>query len=301
MKKTIKYLVKNNKKLLNIYKQIVYIRGMIVYKICPVRWIKFRYKQIYKIALDLENPKTLSEKLIYLNLYGDKELKVKCTDKYEVKEYLKELGYGNLVVETIKLYNNINEINFNELPNQFALKATHGCGYNIICSNKEELNWKECLKKLRRWTGENFSYYNIETHYKEIKPRIICEKYIGGLDQGLPIDYKVYCLNGKPTLTQCCLDRESELKLCYYDIEWKRLEYSSREIDKYAHANKPKNYDQMLRISSKISQQFEYVRIDFYEVDYKLFIGELTFTPAACMLTYLTREAELTLGKLLLI
>lgn len=284
---------------MSLKKQINYYRKELLYKICPITTSKIRYYKSRKRHLNLKNPQLLSEKLMYINLYMDDSFATDLTDKYKVRDYIKKEGYKDLLVELLGVYNSVEEINFDELPNEFVLKCTHGCGYNIVCKNKENFNIVEAKKKLNRWMHDNYAYFNIEKHYESIKPRIICEKYIGELDSGLPIDYKLFCINGKVVLTQCCTDRLSGLKLAYYDLDWIQLDYSCRDIDKGLNIERPINYEEMKKVATKLSKPFDFIRVDFYEIKGKLYIGELTFTPAACNLSYLNLEAEEKLGNIL--
>lgn len=295
MIKNIKTIIKSN----YVIKKMLYYRQIIRYKFYPEKAIKKVYRQTRGKEINLVSPKTLSEKLTYINLYSQHELATQLSDKYAMRDYIKNHGYENLLVELIDVYNDVDEIKFDLLPERFVLKCTHGCGYNIICKNKNELNIKKVKKQLNRWLNENFAYCCIEKHYENIKPKIICEKYIEAFDSGSIIDYKMFCINGKVQITQCCSDRENELKLSYYDINWKKLDYSNRKIDKGVTIKKPNNYNQMLEVATKLSSKFKFVRVDFYETKEGILLGELTFTPAACNLTYLSEKAEIELGNLL--
>ena len=295
MIKNIKAFIKSN----YIVKKMLYYRQVIRYKFYAEKAIKKVYKQTRGKEINLVSPKILSEKLTYINLYSQHKLATKLSDKYEMRDYIKKQGYEDLLVELIDVYDSVDKINFDLLPKKFALKCTHGCGYNIICKNKDELNIKKVKKQLSRWLNENFAYFCIEKHYEHIKPRIICEKYIEAFDSSSIIDYKMFCINGKVQITQCCSDRENELKLSYYDINWSKLDYSNREIDKNIIIKKPNNYDKMLEVATNLSSKFKFVRVDFYETKNRILLGELTFTPAACNLTYLSEKAEIELGNLL--
>lgn len=296
----IKEKIKSNEALFQLAKNYIYYRQMIRYKFYPESAVKRAFKKFRGVNLDLKNPKTLSEKLMYINLYNQHELATQLADKYSMREYIKEKGYKNLLVDLLGVYNNANEIDFDKLPKQFVLKCTHGCGYNIICKDKSNLDIKKTRQQLTKWMKENFAYYNIEKHYEKIKPRIICEKYINDLSNEALVDYKLYCMNGKYILTQCCTDRENKVKLAYYDKEWNKLDYSNREIDKNIDVLKPKNHNKMIEIATELSKPFDYVRVDFYETKDGLMLGELTFTPAACSLD-ISKEANEKLGKLLTI
>ncbi len=249
---------------------------------------------------NLKNPKTFNEKTTKLKLtYKDNMLVSQCADKYGVREYIKSKGLENILNELYLVCDTPEEIDFSKLPDKFALKCTHGCGYNIICDDKNKLNIEKAKKKLKKWLKEKCGLASTELQYLNIKPRIICEKYLCTEKGKLPLDYKIYCFKGKPECILVCSEREKKLKLSYYDLNWKRLEYETECWSAQKDIDKPKNLEKMLDYASKLSEDFEFVRVDFYNDEGKIIFGELTFTPAACCAPYYTEKANIELGKLM--
>ena len=193
-------------------------------------------KLIYKIhtgkKINLKNPQLFNEKIMYLKLhdYRNNALVTNCSDKIKVREYIKENGYGDTLTEVYGIYNDATEIDFDKLPNKFALKCNHGCGYNVICVDKKKLNKEETIQKLNHWKHTKFGYETCEIHYFPIKPLIYAEKYIATNDGVMPNDYKIYCFNGKARVILVCSEREKSLKLSFYDLKWKRLNYETKRF-----------------------------------------------------------------------
>lgn len=248
----------------------------------------------------LKNPKNFNEKMTNLKLtYKDNQLISQCADKYEVREYVKSKGLENTLNELYFVYDNPNEIDFEKLPEKFVLKCTHGCGYNIICNDKSKIDIEKTKKKLGKWQKEKFGLATTELHYTNIKPRIICEKYLCDESGKLPIDYKIYCFYGVPKCILVCSDRETETKGSYYDLSWNRLNYETESFSYRKNIEKPKNLDKMIEYATKLSQGFDFVRVDFYNDDGKIIFGELTFTPYCCCNPTINKQGNIELGKLL--
>ena len=263
---------------------------------------KYLFKRSQKKKLNLDNPTTFNEKLMWLKLnnYNSNELVWKCSDKYMVREYAisKGVSIDNLP-KLINVYNEVDEIDFNKLPNKFALKCTHGCGFNIICDNKDNLNKSDAIKKLKKWQETKFGFETAETHYTHIKPKIICEEYIDSDNGKLPYDYKFYCFNGKAKCVLVCSNREKNLCLNYYNIKWNELDYGNKKLRSLEKIDCPKHLKKMINIAEIVSKDFPFVRVDFYEYHGKAILGELTFTPAACIASYYSEKGQKELGRML--
>lgn len=249
---------------------------------------------------NLKNPQNFNEKMTNLKLsYKSNELISKCSDKYEVREYVKSKGLENILNELYFVCDNVDEIDFEKLPNKFALKCTHGCAYNVICENKETLNTEETKKKLRSYLKEKYGLATQELHYLNINPRIICEKFLQGENGKLPIDYKIYCINGNAEGILVCSERKEKLKINFYDINWNELMYIK---DKYRNKNKiekPENLEQMIKYAEILSRDFKFVRVDLYNDNGKIIFGELTFTPACCCAPYYSSIGNKMLGEMI--
>ncbi len=199
----------------------------------------------------------------------------------------------------IAVYEKVEDIRWNELPNKFAIKCTHGCGYNILTKNKNQLDREDVCCKLNIWLKQKFGKRCLELHYDKIKPRIIVEEYIENSVGLLPIDYKIYCFNGKPHLVLVCSEREKELKLDFFDLDWKKLNIGHESNQSNSELARPNCLNEMIQHAKKLATPFPFVRVDFYDNDGKPILGEMTFTPAANMANYYNEYGLNYLGGLL--
>lgn len=262
-------------------KNIILTPFNILYKISPKLELSllFRLKQGYK--LNLKNPKTFNEKIQWIKLYDKNPLMPKCVDKYTVREYIEKIGCGNLLNELLWEGFDASDIPFKDLPEKFVIKVTHGSTFNIICTNKDNLNIEEAKSKLNKWLKEKFLPCYGEWFYGVEKPRIIVEKYIE-CDEELK-DYKIFCFNGEPKIIGVYSNRFNG-GLCQemYDVKWNLLEGHTNHYglpEKLT--EKPKNLEEMLKDAAKISKGFNHVRVDFFNPNNNLIFGEMTFTSSA--------------------
>lgn len=281
IKEKLRKIKKNNIWALWIWNEYRRIKGnREFYKISDEEFTKQLYYNSFGKYPNLENPKTYNEKLQWLKLNYRNELMVICSDKYEVRKYLEKKGYGYLLNDLIDVYHSVNDINVSSLPDSFVLKGSHGSGWNLIVKDKQNVNWIAWKLVMKSWMKQNLYYYGREWNYKNIKPTIICEKYLED-SNGELIDYKFYCFNGQPKLIQVDMDRFTNHSANYYDENWNYLniqwddEKSNRELEK------PINFELMIEVAKNLSIEFPHVRVDFYEVDGKLYFGELTFFSAS--------------------
>ena len=162
----------------------------------PKLTLKAEFRRHVGYSLNLNNPSTFNEKLQWLKLnWHDKNATI-CADKYEVRGFIKEKGLSHILNDLYGVYDNVDDIQIDELPEQFVMKVTHGCGQNLICTDKSKLNWEEEKKNFKKWMNISHYYKSLEWVYKDIKPRIIVEKLINTSDGKPPKDYKVFCFNG---------------------------------------------------------------------------------------------------------
>lgn len=271
-------------------------------KVSPLLFSKLRFYAKVGRPLNLKKPQTLDEKLVWLMLYWRHPLKTRCGDKYTMRSYVKEHGLGHILPKLIGVYKNSSDIDYNSLPERFVLKCTHGCGFNVICRNKSALDFKEINKKLDKWMKVDFSKVYGEPHYALMKPRIICENYLNNLDNGAPNDYKVYCFYGNAHCTMVCSERDSDegTKFDFYDREWKnKLPYSRSSISADRIIEKPEAYEDIIAAAEKLSKPFPFVRMDFYSLNGKAIIGEMTFSPGGGIDTGYTDFAQYELGRMI--
>ena len=274
----------------------------ILYTVSPVLFAKYRFLRVMGRLPNLEIPQIFSEKLLWLMLYWRHPLKVQCADKYSMRSYVEGHGLGHLLPELLGVYKNGSDIDFDSLPERFVLKCTHGCGYNIICRSKKNLDIEATKLQLNNWMKMNYSKVSGEIHYSLIKPHIICERYIDDLATDLPIDYKVYCFDGKAHCTMVCTERSSSNGPIFdiYDREWKdTLPYNSKCFFPDKNIPKPGAYEEIIEAAECLSKPFPFVRIDFYSINSKAIIGEMTFTPNGCVDPRYPLETQYELGKLI--
>lgn len=260
--------------------------------------LKLTYKHHSGKNLDLKNPKSWSEKLLWMNKYWQPELKSICTDKYTVRDFVKSKGLEEILIPLLGVWTDAKKIDFDSLPNRFVLKANHGCAMNILCENKNELNRQATIEKLNKWLKINFAKTNGENHYNYISPKIICEEFLPVNDSSEIIDYKIHCFNGKPLFIGCVFDRYSkisETKGVIYSTDWERLFYlKDDDINDNITMPRPIKLEKMLEIASILSKDIPYVRVDLYAIKDQIFFGELTFTPDG---NILDREYKLDIVK----
>lgn len=284
----------------NLFKRALVLpfRG-IIKKISPVTYVKLQYKYITHHKLNLKNPKRYTEKLQHLRLYEypNNDLVSKCASRVGVREYIKELGLDEYLIPCLGIYDNFDDINFSELPNQFVMKCSHACAFNMIVKDKSTLDINEARKKFNKWLKTNYGKKTIELHYAKIKPQIIIEKYIGGLE--LPLEYKIHVFNGKAKNLYVVSGRGKDIRYNNYYIDWTPFDGSQFNGWKKTDypLNKPENFDEMIKLAETLAKPFPFVRVDLYNIDGKIYFGEMTFTPAKGTLILDDDSADFEMGE----
>lgn len=262
--------------------------------------IKLQYKISTGRKLDLTDPKRFTEKIQWYKINYRDPLMVKCSDKYLVREYLESKGLENILVPLYGVYNNADEIDFNGLPSSFVLKTTNGSHSNIICKNKNDLDINESRIKLNDWLKAWTGKVGREWAYHHIKPRIICEKYLEKDKNNDLIDYKFFCFNGEPLYLYVITERflDGGAKLGIFDLEFNQLPYKRVDISKLTKkVEKPKKFDEMIQIARTLSEDFPHVRVDLYNIDGKIYFGELTFYNGSGYKGYKPDEFDFIVGE----
>ncbi|MDO4462524.1 MAG: ATP-grasp fold amidoligase family protein, partial [Bacteroidia bacterium] len=261
-------------------------------------------------VLNIKNPKRFTEKLqVYKLKYRNPKM-LRCTDKYEVRKYIEDLGLGEYLIPLIGVYNNVDDISYKELPSQFVAKSTNGGGGNqvLVCSDKASLSESEFITKVGGWmsvpkakktAGREWAYMN------GFERRIIVEKLLGDGLSDIP-DYKFYCFNGEPKYCQLIQNRTKDETIDFYDMEWEHMPFYGLNplhgpIAKSAATptSKPKHYEEMKAIAEKLSKDYPFVRVDLYDTPDGVFFGELTFYPASGYGVFNPDEYDFRLGELL--
>ncbi len=230
--------------------------------------------------LNLEDPKTFNEKIQWMKLYDSTPLKTKLADKYLVRDWVSEKIGEEYLIPLLGVWDSFDEIDFEGLPNQFVLKANHGCGWNIVVKDKATFNKAEAKIKFDKWLRTNYAFVGLELHYMNIQPRIIAEAYLEN-DSGDLDDYKVFCFNGKAESIRYQCERSTGLKMAFYDTQWNKLPFVCSFPMNSSDVPKPKNLELLVSLSEKLASEFPHVRVDFYMLnDGSLKFGEMTFTSA---------------------
>jgi hypothetical protein len=254
--------------------------------------------KIHRI-LHLRNPQTYSEKIPWLKLYGQLERYSRYADKYEVRRYVADtIGPGHLV-PIIGVWDNFDAIPFDRLPDQFVLKATHGCGYNFICRDKSSLDRARLMQTANDWLSENFYVTHREPQYRHIRPRLIAEAYLQD-ESGALRDYKFPCFGSVPSLVQVLGDRARGTTETFYDRQWNLLPVQEEGFPNAACSiERPALLGEMFGVAARLAAGFPFVRVDLYCVDGRIYFGELTFTPCNGFIAYKPGSFDRELGRML--
>ena len=238
---------------------------------------KVRYRYVTGKKLNLKAPRDFNEKILYLmlNEFGRKESN--CADKYLVRNYVKEKGLENILPELYGKYDSVDEIDFKSIPNEYVLKTNHGCGCTIIKTENINIDLNLAQRNLRKSMKENYAKETLEYQYEKIKPCILCLQYIKENEKLMPTDYKIFCFNGKAYFLLVCGDRDSNVRTVYYDLNWHKINCTKKK--QTGEFEKPKNFAQMIKVAEKLSEDFKFVRVDLYNINGRIYFGELTFTP----------------------
>lgn len=261
-------------------------------------FVRWQYKLRTGRELKLNPPESLSEKIQWLKLYWRDEVATVCADKYAVRDYVQARLGPHVLNELYAVFDRVEDIDLNNLPRSFVLKVTHGSGQNIICTEKETLDWNDASNKLRAYLKQNHYYHGREWAYKNIAPRIVCEKYLEE-DGEPPKDYKFFCFDGKPHLVQVDFGRFSTHTRNLYDLNWRRLDVELKFPRANVELAKPLLFDKMLEYAARLAKGLPFVRVDFYHVHDQVYFGEMTFYPGNGMEEFRPLSYDYLLGSYL--
>lgn len=266
-------------------------------------YLKRKFLKLMKRPLDLKNPKTFNEKLQWLKINDRRPEYINMVDKYAAKEFAARIIGDEYIIPTLGVWNHFDDIDFSNLPNQFALKCTHDSGSYFICKDKSSFDKNVAKIKIESGLKRNFYYYGREWPYKKIKPRIIAETYIeDSPETGLP-DYKFFCFNGEVDSVMVCIDRHiKETKFYFFDKNWILLRYNVRgkNAPKDFSLPQPKIIHKMFELAAKLSKNIPFVRVDLYEAQNKIYFGEMTFYPDSGFDPNILEETDLLWGEKIL-
>lgn len=273
----------------------------------PIQVARLRFYNKFHRMPDFEHPKDLNEKINWMKFYGDTSTWSDLADKYKVREYVKERIGEQYLVELYGVWDNADDINWEELPEQFVLKVNNGCGDVLICKDKSSLDIPAVVEEYNKLVTKKYGAITGEPHYAKIKPCIIAEELLDVGKQDVVssslIDYKIWCLNGKPHFTWCALNRHgsNEAEVGVYDYNWDYCPNYSIFTEHYKESKeripKPKDLERMYEIASELSKGYPILRVDLYNVDGHIYFGELTFTSLGGFMDYLTPEVLMEMGN----
>lgn len=269
-------------------------------KMSDEKYLKFNFKLRLNRTLNLENPKSFNEKIQWLKLYDRKEQYTTMVDKFEAKEYVKKIIGEEYIIPNLGVWDTFEEIDFEKLPNQFVLKCTHDSGGLVICRDKNMLNLKVAKKKINKALKNKFFYNFREWPYKNVKPRIIAEKYMDPKSEKGLVDYKFFCFNGVPKLIYVSegLENHSTASIDFLDMDYKRVEFKRNDFKVFdVLPPKPKNFEKMIEISKILSKDTTFLRVDLYEIEEKIYFSELTFSPCGGFVPFEPEEWDFKLGE----
>lgn len=243
-------------------------------------YLKLRYRAVFGSKLNLLNPTGYNEKIQWLKLYDRKPQYTTLVDKAEVKDYVAKIIGKQYIIPTLGIWNNFDEIDFDMLPNQFVLKSTHDSGGLIICKDKKKLDKVKAKIKIEKSLRRNFYFEGRQWPYKNVNPRVIAEQYMVD-ESGYELkDYKFFCFDGEPKIMFIASDRGKEgedTKFDFFDMKFKHLNLKNGHPMSDKMISKPESFEKMKELAAILSKGIPHVRIDFYDINGKIYFGEMTF------------------------
>ena len=236
------------------------------------------YMERIGVPLDLENPTRYTAKIQWTKLYGITDEMSYLSDKYRVREWVKKTIGEDYLLPLITSVKSFDEIDFNSLPSKFVIKSNNSSGWNIIVKDKSKLDLKDVKRKMDFWQKTNYAYYSVlEMQYANILPVFLIEEYTTDHNDELN-DYKFLCFDGVPYLCWVDTGRFSHHTRTVYDMDWQRQPWSQVYDPKEVYIEKPQNFEKMRELATILCKGFRHVRVDLYNVDGKIYFGEMTFT-----------------------
>ena len=276
----------------------------------PKKAVTLKWNRYYRRKFPWKNPRTLNEKVTWMEVMTDTSKWTEYTDKYEVRKHIEELGLKDILTECYGVWDRVEDIDFDQLPDQFVLKCTHDCGSTVIIRDKSKMNKEEVLGFLGKCVSKRYGYESGEPHYTFIKPRLMAESLIemdntAEFSSATTVDHKIRCIDGKAQYDMVCYDRSLESgsggsKTVYdlYDIHtWQPMRQYLADVGvAYKDVPRPENLEKMIEIAEKIAQGFPQVRVDLYNVKGKIYFGEMTFYAFSGMNNHFTMEFQRMIG-----
>lgn len=271
-------------------------------RVSPWLNTQVRFRRVAGRFADLKNPRSFSEKLLWLKLYryADDPLVRQCADKLRVREYVEDKGLGELLNPLLTVYDRAEDIPWEELPRQFVLKWNFGCGANLLCPDKAKLDCGKAEEQLTEWGKSEFWQEFAELQYRVDKKVILCERFLEAPVGEELLDYKFYCFHGKAKAVLVIARPEGgEKAAVFMSSEWDLLSDVPSRYRETLVPPCPESLGEMVAAAERLSEPFPFVRVDFYQYERRPVFGELTFTPAAGILPAETKLGETSMGDLI--
>lgn len=263
-------------------------------------YLKIKYYYALGKRLDLKNPKTYNEKLQWLKLYDRNPIYTIMVDKAEAKNYVTSIIGDEYIIPTLGVWDNFDDIDFDELPDQFVLKCTHDSGGLVICKDRKEFDREEAKRKIESTLKQNYFYNGREWPYKNVKPRILAEQYMEDIKIGELRDYKFFTFDGDPQMVLVCSNRFSTdgLKEDFFDKNWQHMNIRRpTNRNSLVEIPKPTQYEKMVKLVTTLSKRIPFVRVDFYEINHKVYFSEMTFFPMSGFEGFVPEQWDLKIGE----
>ncbi len=233
------------------------------------------YKKTFGYELDWENPKTYNEKINVSKLFYATDKKAMLSDKILVRDWIRNKIGDEYLIPILGIYDNFEDIDFSKLPEKFVMKMNNDSGSVFVCKDKRDINLKILKNKYLYFTKRNYAYEGYEMHYKDIKPKIVIEKFMGNSIN----DYKFQCFNGNVICCRVDYDRFRDHRRNFYDLNWNILPFNKGDYtNTEQQEQKPNNFNKMVEIAKNLSNGFDQVRVDLYNIGDRIYFGEMTFT-----------------------
>ena len=265
-------------------------------------YLKLMFRIKMHKRLNLENPQTFNEKLQWLKLYDRNPDYTKMVDKYEAKKYVADIIGEEYIIPTLGIYDKFEDIDFSKLPKQFVIKCTHDSGGLVICRDKDKLDIANAKKKIENSLKHNYYYHGREWPYKNVKPRIIIEQYMEDYKNSSLVDYKFFCFNGEPQIMYVSegLENHATASISFYDMDFNEVDIKRSDYKKFEKKPEiPLNFENMKEFSKILSKDIPHLRCDWYEINKKLYFGELTFSTCGGYIPFENEKMDYEIGNML--
>lgn len=302
------YKLKSNKaKIVKAITDPFFCLELVLIQIAPLikndkTFLKWMFFSVFHRFPDFKNPKTYNEKLQWLKLYDKHPEYTQMVDKAKAKKFVANIVGEDHIIPTLGVFNSFDEINFDTLPNQFVIKCTHDSGGVVVCKDKSNLDIQAARIKIEYGLGKSAYWGTREYPYKTVKPRIIVEEYMED-ESGYELkDYKIFCFDGKPRFLFVATDRGvkgEETKFDFYDLDWNHLPFTNGHPNSSKTIIKPENFEKMVELSAQLSQGIPHVRVDLYNINGKIYFGELTFFHWSGMTPFVPEEWDYIFGEMI--